>query len=173
MIHIDQQLTARDLFRVSLELSKVRLLIGGAIVMLVIGATVWFFRLIGEGFFLLELSPLFIGFPLLGLGGQVLRLHATCRKYFRKLPESHRRIQYHFQEDSDGYDVIYGDNFSHCVWKDVSRVIEKRDYFIFSKNELENWMILKKGFHQPADITLFRQIVSQKLGSRAKLLAAA
>lgn len=124
-------MTSRDFFRASLELARVRLIIGGVIVALFTGFLAWFFWLIDERFILLELSPIFIGGPLLGLGGQLLRLHAAYRKYFKKLPKSLHRVQYHFEEGADGYDVHYGDNFSHLVWRDLTKVIEKRNYFVF------------------------------------------
>lgn len=164
-------MTSRDFFRASLELAKARLVIGGVIVALFIGLFVWFFWLIDERLILLELSPLFIGFPLLGLAGQLLRLHASYRKFFKNLPKSLHRVQYHFQEGADGFDVHCGDNFSHLVWRDLTKVIEKRNYFVFYTHGLVR-LVLKNGFHQLADIDLFRRILAEQLGTKARLLAA-
>jgi hypothetical protein len=171
MIHVDFTMTSRDLFRACLELSRVRLMIGGAIVFVFIIALVWFFWLIDQQLILLECSPLFIGLPLVGLGGQLLRIHAAYRKYFKNLPESLRRVQYHFQEGTDGYDVSCGDNFSHLVWRDLTKVIEKRDFFVFYCHGFER-LIFKKGFHQPSDVSLFRRMLTDQLGTRVKLLSA-
>jgi len=168
MIHVDFTMTHRDLFRASLELAKVRLIIGGAIVLLFIVLLVWFFWLIDQSLILLQVSPLLIGVPLLGLGGQLLRLHATQRKLFKNLSGSERRVQYHLEEDGDGYDVHYGDNFSHLVWRDLTKVVEKRKYFVFYVNGART-LVLKNGFHQSSDIALFRQILTTQLGKKAKL----
>jgi len=169
MIHVDFTMTHRDLFRASLELSRGRLIIGGLIVLASILPMLWLFWLLEDlRFFLFEVSPLFIGFPLLAFGGQLLRAHATYRKSLKKLPESQRRLQYHFDESADGYDVIHGDSFSHWVWRDLTKVVEKRDYFVFNIHGART-LLLKNGFHQSSDIALFRQILTTQLGKKAKL----
>ena len=171
MIHVDFTITQRDLFRVNLELAKVRLLLGCAFAVLTIGGLIWFFWLIDDLQFLFQLSPLFIGAPLMGVLGQVLRLYAYCRQFIKNLPESQRRAQYLFQENADGYDITWGGSFSHILWQDLMKVVEKRTYFLVYLNKFEARILLKNGFHQQSDIPLFRQIVSSRLGTKARLLS--
>ncbi len=170
MIHVDFSITQRDLFRVNLEMAKVRLSLGCALALLIMGGLTWFFWFIDELQFIFQLSALFIGVPLMGVVGQVLRLHAYCGKFFKSLPESQRRAQYLFQENSDGYDLTWGGSFSHILWQDLLKVVEKRDYFLIYINTFEARILLKKGFHQQSDIPLFRQIVGSRLGTKARLL---
>ena len=171
MIHVDFTITQRDLFRVNLELAKVRLLLGCAFAVLTIGGLIWFFWLIDDLQFLFQLSPLFIGAPLVGVLGQILRLHSYCRQFIKNLPESQRRAQYLFQENADGYDITWGGSFSHILWQDLLKVVEKRNYFLVYLNTYEVRILLKNGFHQQSDIPLFRQIVSSRLGTKARLLS--
>ena len=133
-VHVDFEITRRDTFRVNLELAKWRILIGLLVAAVPIVGLSYFFLLIDEGTMLLQLSPLFIAMPLAAVGGQVLRLHAACRKYVSALPESQRRVQYLFQAETDGYDLTYGDSFSHVAWTDVLKAIEKPAYFVIYLN---------------------------------------
>ena len=120
---------------------------------------------------LLELSPLFIGLPIMGVAGQVLRLHAACRKYFTGLPESQRGAQYMFPANGDGYDVMWGGSFSHIQWPDLLRVVEKSNYFLIFPNRFDATILPKRGFHEHSDIPRFRQILRAALGDKAKLLS--
>jgi len=169
-IHVDYEINRRDLFEVNLDLAKWRLVVGLLVAAIPIAGLSYLFILIDEGKTLLQLSPLFIGAPLMAVGGQVLRLHAACRKFVSALPASQRRFQYLFQSEGDGYDLTYGDSFSHIAWKDVLKAIEKPAYFVFYLNRFEARIVPKAGFHLPADIPVLRSILSAKLGTKAKLL---
>jgi YcxB-like protein len=170
MIHIDFTLEQRDLFRVNLELIKVRLLIAGGFAMVAMIGLMWFFYLIDEMFIYLQLTPLFLSLPIIAVGGQILRLHAICRRFVQSQPESQRRVQYLFQESADGYDVTWGGSFSHIHWQDLMLVVEKKQHFLFYFNKMDIRVLPKAGFHQPSDIPLFRQVVGLQIGTRAKLL---
>ena len=170
MIHLDFRIEQRDLFRASMELSKYRLAIAMGITALLTLSLIWLFVALGEQDFLLELSPLFIGCPLIAVGGQVLRLHAGCRKYFRGLPESQRRVQYLFPANGNGYDLTWGGSFGHILWQDLFKIVEKRNYFLIYLNRCDARILPKRGFHQHADILVFRQILCSQIGDKAKLL---
>ena len=170
MIHLDFSIEQRDLFRASIELSKYPLAIGIGITAVLTFSFIWFFTAIGEQKLLLELSPLFIGFPVMGVAGQVLRLHAGCRKYIKALPESQRRAQYMFPANGNGYDVTWGGSFSHILWQDLFKVAEKRNYFLIYLNRFDARILPKRGFHQYSDISVFRQILCSQIGGKAKLL---
>ena len=105
----------------------------------------------------------------MGVAGQVLRIHATCRKYFTSLSESQRQVHYMFTSNADGYDVHHGNSFSHIAWTDVSRVVELPLYFIIYFNPYDARVIPKRGFHQDSDIPWFKSIVRSKLSNKAKL----
>ena len=169
-IHVDYEIN-RDLFRVNLDLAKWRLITGLLVAAIPIAGLSYLFILIDEGNMLLQLSPLFIGAPLMALGGQVLRLHSACRKFVSALPASQRRFQYLFQAEGNGYDLTYGESFSHIAWKDVLKAIEKPAYFVFYLNRFEARIVPKAGFHLPAEIPALRNILSARLGTRAKLLS--
>lgn len=168
-IHVDFEINRRDLFRVNLDLAKWRLFAGLLLAAIPIVGLTYFFILIGEGKILLQLSPLFIGAPLLGVGGQVLRLHAACRKFVSQLPDSQRRFQYLFQAETDGFDRTYGESFDHVAWNDVLKAIEKPAYFVLYLNRFEARIVPKGGFHVPGDIPVLRSILHARLGARANL----
>lgn len=168
-IHVDFEINRRDLFRVNLDLAKWRLIAGLLVAAIPIVVLSYLFMLIDEGKLLLQLSPLFIGAPLVAIGGQVLRLHAACRKFVSRLPDSKRRFQYLFQAETDGYDLTNGESFSHVAWNDVLKAIEKPAYFVLYLNSLEASIVTKGGFHLPADIPMLRTLLRAKLGVRAKL----
>lgn len=170
-VHLDFEINRRDLFRVNLDLAKWRIVIGLFVAAIPIVGLSYLFILIDEKQTLLQLSPLFIAMPLVAVGGQVLRLHAGCSRFVSGLTESQRRFQYLFQAEGDGYDLTYGESFSHVAWKDVLKAIEKPGYFVLYLNRSEARLVPKSGFHLPADIPLLRSILCAKLGARAKLLS--
>lgn len=171
MIHVDSILTQRDMFRVTLKLSRFRLAIGCLVALLWVGILIWFFWFIDEVKILIQISPLFIGMPLLSVMGQVWRLRVACRKYIKAIPPAQRRLQYHFQEDADGYDIVRGNSFTHMPWQELTRVVEFKDYFVFYLNPFEPGLIPKSGFHEQSDISRLRQLLASRLGNKAKLLS--
>ena len=170
IIHMDFIIAQRDLFLVNFRLARLRLSIGVGIVVILTLAMMWLFTTIDEQPILLELSPLFIGAPLIVVAVHVLRVYAACRRYVSGLPESQRRVQYMFQANTDGYDVTWGGSFSHILWQDLLKVVEQPDYFLFYLNQLEIKILPKRGFHQTSDIPAFRSILQSKLGNNARLL---
>jgi len=169
-VYVDFEINRRVMFRVNVELAKWRILIGLLVAAVPIVGLSYFFILIDEGKIFLQLSPLFVAMPLAAVGGQVLRLHAACRKYVSSLPESQRRVQYLFQAETDGYDLTYGESFTHVAWKDVLKAVEKPGYFVIYLSRFEIRFVPKGGFHLPADIPVLRSILWAKLGTRARLL---
>ena len=165
---VNFEIDHRELFRASMDLAKWRFLIG-IVVVIVLGVLLsCFFIMIDERTILLQMSPLFIGAPLVSLAGQVLRLHAMARKYVSGLSPSQRQVQYQFQANSDGYDSSAGGSFSHIVWSDVKNVVEKSRYFLVHLNSVQVSIIPKRGFRS-SDIPVFREILLFRLGNRAKL----
>jgi hypothetical protein len=167
IVLVNFQIDHRDIFRVSMELAKWRFLVGIIIIATLVFCLVYFFLLIGEQEILLKTSPLFIGVPLVGFGGQILRLHASARKYVSALSESQRQLQFMFDSTSGGYDLIRGASSSHIVWIDVLKVVEKPAYFLVYLNRFEVGILPKRGF-RPIDIPAFRDIVRSRLGVRAE-----
>jgi hypothetical protein len=167
-VMVDFEIKGRDLFRANMELAKRRFLIGVILVFTLVLPLGYFFIMIGERTILLQTSPLFIGLPLVALGGQVLRLHAASTKYVSALNARQRQPQYTFNSSSDGYDSTFGESFSHTAWKDVMKVVEKPGYFLIYLNRFEVGILPKRGF-QTADIPVFRNIVRSKLSGRAKV----
>lgn len=165
-VHINFSLERGDLFTASLQILKHRLMIGIGIVVLAVAGLIYFFAIIDELGMLLQLSPLFIGFPILGIGGQLLRVHATCRRYFSSLSESQRQISYMFSSGADGYDLHHGDSFSHIAWTDVSKVVERSMFFLIYRNPYAIHLVPKRGFQEDSDILRFKSIVRSKLGNK-------
>jgi len=170
-IHVDFEIDRRDLFRANLDLAKWRLIAMFFVMTILIVATSYLFLLINEGTILLQLSPLIIGAPLVAVGGHVLRLHSICRKFVSGLPDSQRRCHYLFQAETDGYDLTYGESFSHIAWKDVLKAIERPAYFVFYLNSLHARIVPKHGFHLREDIPMLRSILRAKLGAKARMLS--
>jgi len=170
-IHVDFEINRRDLFRASLDLAKWRLIASFFVITILVVPLSYLFLFINEGKILLQLSPLIIGVPLVTVGGQVLRLHAICRKFVSGLPDSQRRCHYLFQAETDGYDLTYGESFSHIAWKDVLKVIEQPAYFVFYSNSLQARIVPKHGFHLREDIPMLRSILRAKLGAKARILS--
>jgi YcxB-like protein len=170
IIYMDFTIVQRDLFLGSLKLARFRILVGLGIVASLTLGMIWFFAMIDEQHVLLEVSPLFVGLPFVGIMGQVLRIHAACRKYVRGLPESQRRVQYMFLANTDGYDITWGGSFGHILWQDLLKVVEHPNYFLFYLNRFDIRILPKRGFHQSSDIPTFRGILQSKLGNNARLL---
>jgi hypothetical protein len=169
-VYADFSIETRDLFRANIFLARFRLILGLGFSLCLISGLVLLFVTIDEKTILWETSPLFVGIPLVAVGGQVLRLHATCRKYIGGLTEAQRRMQYMFYDHSDGFDVSSGASFGHISWRDVLRVVEQRDSFqiYLSKNDFR--IIPKRGFHQPGDIARMRAMLSSSTGVKTELL---
>jgi hypothetical protein len=170
IVHIDFSIETRDLFRANLSLAKVRLIFGvGFSICLILGLVILFIA-IDEKAILLETSPLFVALPLVAVSGQILRLHAVCRKYVASLTETGRRTQYMFYDYGDGYDVASGESFSHISWNDVLRIVEKPNSLQIYLSKYDIRIIPKRGFHQTADIDILRSMLLSSIGARAKLL---
>lgn len=159
-----------DLFPVNLKLSRIRIILGLAVSLTLVGALVWFFLILGETKILLQTSPLFVGMPLLAVGGQILRLHAFCRKYVRGLPANQRRMRYCFSSADNSFQVTSGESVSNISWNDVMKVTEDRKRFLFFYNKFEVSIIPKRAFTQPDSIARLRQLALTKLGERASVL---
>ncbi len=168
ILHLDVSLTVRDFFRVSLAASRKRITVAACAAAVVITGSVWLFLSIGESGLLLKLSPLFIGFPLLSLGGQILRLHAACRRYYAHLSEPRRNPHFIFQDASDGFDVITGRDFRHVSWDSVHRLVEKQEYFLIYLSRVEMFFIPAGGLVEE-EKRILRSLLSSRLGGRAEL----
>jgi len=169
-IYVDFTIESRDLFRANLSLARTRLILGFAFSICLISGLVLLFIVIDEKAILLQTSPLFIGLPLVAVGGQILRLHAACRKYVTGLTEAQRRMQYTFYEHGDGYDVTSGESFGHVSWKDVQKIVEQPHSLQIHLTRYDIRIIPKRGFHQPWDIDVLRGLLLSSINTRAQLL---
>jgi len=165
-VQVDFLLEARDLFRVSLGLAAFRILLGLGVSVAFVSGLVIFFLILDEKLILLQTSPLFVGFPLLGVGGQILRLHSNCRRYLRGMSLPQRRHRFLFLEGSGGFDLAAGESSAHISWNDVPKVVEKRNYFLIYLNKFDACMIPKREI-RVEDFSALQNILSAKLTSRA------
>ena len=170
LVQIDLLANAGDLFRASLDLAKARLLLGLGFSITLVAGLIIIFLIIDEKVILVQTSPLFIGLPLVAVGGQLLRMHATCRKYVSSLSPSQRRMRYLFYEDADAYDVASGDSVGHISWNDVFKVVERQKYFLIFLNKFDVSLIPKKAIQPAEHAALLRKLLVAKLGVRAKLI---
>lgn len=172
ILHVDAIIELRDYFHAYFDAVKTKFVIACVICVAVIAAFTYFFVLIGEQEILLKLSPLFFGFPLIAVIGQLLRIHASCRKYIADLSESEKQVHYIFHEKGDGFDIVRGKNVSHVSWDRVRKVVERSQYFRFVLGKYESLLIPKRFFIDKSDELLMREIILSHLGSKAKLLRA-
>src|ERR1700737_1309606 len=89
-INIDFSAARGDFFCASINLAKTRFFLGLGFCLALVAGLVIFFLIIDEKVILVQTSPLFIGMPLAAVGGQVLRMHAVCRKYVSSLSSLQR-----------------------------------------------------------------------------------
>ena len=170
ILQVDGTITLADFFHAYLDTVKFKLIAACLVVAAVILFFIYFFTLIGEQKILLQLSPLFIGLPIVGIVGQLLRIHASYRKYLRDLSESEKNVLYIFREQSDGFDIVSGKNFSHVAWESVRGVIERPRYFRFVLGGPEGLILPKTFLKDSAQQELMRQILSSGVGGKARLL---
>ena len=171
IVHVDVIIELKDYFHAYVDVVKTRLIIACAIVAMVIAGFTYFFILIDEQTTLWQLSPLLFGLPIVAIVGQILRIHASFRKYLRDLSESERNVLFIFHENSDGFDVVSGKNFSHVAWESVRNVIERPRYFRFVLGRLESLIIPKRFLSSGSDKQALRGIITSQLGRKAKLMA--
>lgn len=169
ILHLQVTLEAGDYFRYYLDTIKMKMVIAAIIYALVAASLISFFAFIGEQEMLLKTSPLFLGFPALAIVGQLLRAHASTRKYIANLREVERVWKFSFRDNSGGYDVAHGDNFSHVAWSSLRSVIERPRYFEFRFNKYDTYIIPKKFFDSALEEEFLRQILRSQLGNRANL----
>ena len=170
-VQIDATIELREYFRAYLDASKIRLVIGCLIVLTFIAALSYFFLLIGERQILLELSPLFVGLPLVGIAGQLLRIHASYRKYLADLTDAEKKVSYIFREQADGFEIVSGKNFTHLSWDTVRAVNERSRYFRFVLNRYQSLIVSKKFLRSQDEALLMREIIRSHVGDRAQLLS--
>ena len=99
--------------------------------------------------------------------GQVLRLRVACKKSL----SDKTTVQYMFQEQSDGYDLNWGNSFAHVSWESVLKIVEKPRYFRMDLDRVTAALIPKRAFHQASDMVVFRDIVRSRLKHKAQLFA--
>jgi hypothetical protein len=168
VLHVDAPISVPDYFRVYLDLAKLRLLIAVGVIVVLIASFTYFFILIGETKILLELSVLFFGLPIVGIVGQLLRVHAEYRKYIKSLSDDEKNVHFIFREGDNGFDIVRGSNFSHIGWPSVRRVVERPTYFRFELGGNQVLVIMKKFLKGVADESLLRQILVSN--TKAKLI---
>lgn len=168
IVTAEYELDHRLMFRASLALAKWRLVVAVLMMSLLIGSLVYFFVLIGEQQILWQTSPLFIGLPIMGVAGQLLRLHAASRKYVSSLLPSQRVIRYVFRSEADSYEVHFGESYSFVAWSDQLKAMEKSGYFMLFHNRYDFGIVPKSAF-EPQEVSAFRQILRAKMGDRAHL----
>jgi hypothetical protein len=166
VVTAEHEVDHRLIFRAHLALAKWRLAAAVLVMGLLIASLIYFFVLIGEQKILWQTSPLFIGFPLLGIGGQMLRLHATSRKYVASLLPSQRVVRYAFRAEASAYEVLFGESYGLITWADHLKALEQSDYFLLVLNRQNITVIPKSAFEQHG-ISVFRNILKSKLGERA------
>jgi hypothetical protein len=130
---------------------------------------VWFFRRIDELPTLLELSPLFFGFPAIAIAGQFLRAHASLRKYYGDLARGDNTVKFVFTDEATVYAVRRGHSSGHRAWCDIRKSSETRSFFTLYRNEYEADIIPKKALKGPDEEDHLRRILRAALGDRAKL----
>jgi len=167
---LDFIIESADLFRANLKLARTRIIVGLTVSLTLISALVWFFLILDEKTILIQTSPLFVGIPLLAVAGQILRLHASCRKYVCSLPAAQRRMRYYFSSAKDDFQIVSGQSGSNIAWNDVMKVNEDRKRFVFFLNKFEVFVVPKRVLGQPDSIAMLRQLALTKLGERACLL---
>jgi len=133
-----------------------------------VSGLVIFFLILDEKVILLQTSPLFVGFPLFAVGGQILRLHSTCRRYVRGMSLPQRRHHFLFLKDSSGFDLAAGESSAHVSWNDVPKVVEKRNYFLIYLNKFDACIIPKRAI-RAEEFNVVKSILSAKLTPRAAL----
>lgn len=170
ILQVDATVELKDYFHVYFDAMKTKLIIACLLVASVIGGFAYFFILIGEQKILWQLSPLFFGVPIVAIVGQILRVHASYRKYIRDLSDSEKNILYMFRENGDGFDIVSGKSFGHVAWDDVRKVIERPRYFRFFLNKYESIIIPKRFLQHGSDEELLKEIIVSQVGHKTKLL---
>jgi YcxB-like protein len=170
-LQIDATIELKDYFQAYFDSAKTRLIVACLVVAALIALFVYFFMLIDEQKILWQLSPLFFGMPIVAVGGQFLRVHASYRKYIRDIPESQRSLYYIFHEAGDGFDVMRGKSFIHVAWDDVRKVIERPRYFRFDLSRYESVIIPKRFLAHGSDEQVMKEILVSTVGHKAKLLS--
>jgi len=169
-VHLSLSVEFSDLFVPNLNLVKFRLLLSLGIGVSFVAVMVWIFLRLGEGPMLFETAPLFVVFPLFASVVPILRTYSMSRKFVSRLSSSQRQVRYTFSEPANGYEVAFGDSFSHIAWSDVSKVVEKHRYFVFFHFGREVRIVPKRTLQRAEDLESLRAIFFSNLGNRAKLL---
>ena len=170
IVQVDATVALSDYFHAYIDAVKIKLIVACLVVAALIVGFSYFFILIGEQTILLQLSPFLFGLPIVAIVGQLLRIHASYRKYLRDLSESEKEVHYIFREQSDGFDIVRGKNFSHVAWESVRRVNERPRYFRFVLGGPESLIIPKTLIKDKSDQELMREIIVSQVGNRARML---
>src|SRR5258706_16466215 len=105
-----------DLFLPNLDLIKFRPLLSLGIGLSFVAVMVWIFLRLGGGPILFETAPLFIVFPLFSSVAPILRTYSMSRKFVSRLSATQRQVRYTISQPANGYEVAFGDSFSHIAW---------------------------------------------------------
>lgn len=160
-------LELKDFLQAYFDAAKVKLVVACLIVGAVIGGFTYFFVLIGEQKILWQLSPLFFGVPIVAIVGQLLRVHATYRKY---VADFEKDRHYLFPHNGDGFDIVHGKSFSHVAWDDVRAVVERPRYFQFVLNKSDSIILPKRFLLQDSKESELKEIVVSQVRDKVKLL---
>lgn len=87
---------------------------------------------------------------------------------YKRVPDFQKNIRYSFSDS--GYEISYSKGFSQVDWDNLVKVVETNQCFLFYPQKSMFHIIPKRGFNGIDEITFVRNIISSKLGSKAKLM---
>jgi hypothetical protein len=169
VVQVEYTLELKTMFRFYLARAKRGFIVGALIFVVATGAVAGFFAFIGETPFFFLTSPLFIGFPAIALTGQLLRVHASYRKYLAGLTEDEKRWRIVFTERADCYETFNAASSGRVSWKSVRKVIERNGYYEFWHNKYDVGALMKHYFLNESDHQAFRAILRDAIGDKANL----
>jgi hypothetical protein len=122
----------------------------------------------GETFFIF-LTFTFIAIPTFIILQNYRGYISHGRQILALIPQNERQVILTFSQDDDGFDCIFGKNFSHIAWESIQSVNEKEDFFVF-KLVTSYLYIPKTAFRNESESNFLRQIISINIGKNVKLL---
>jgi|GEM_PF-6874060 len=121
------------------------------------------------GIFFLFFSLLTAAIPVLMLVFSYQSYMSATKKYIASLSDAEQHFNLIINPGGKGIECVQDETFTLVSWDSIRGVIEKEHYFSFEYRTIP-FLIMKREFSDKSDIGLFRNLLADKFGAKAKLL---
>jgi hypothetical protein len=115
------------------------------------------------------LAMAYFSIPILIILFNYIQFTKSAKDNFALLNENEKIIHLSFERGADGFDCVYGKNFTHTAWESIKSVKELDDCFVFVRAG-NMFYVPKTAFQDQTEIGFLRFLIRANVNKNVKLL---